>query len=206
MFKKGEIMTKPNPLISCFESPFAISLYYLLFWNYQHSSQENLATTQKLFRNTSPHTFALWTPHSRELPLQTSLKRCKEFFCFVLCCFGKVMMAIDGVPSQTTAPHIIQTPFHSKPKETQKMGVSYTMSEVLERMKKKTEKKNIREFLEACSIDSFLTLHQILPLGVEMVLGFRVFQGLTKYVEVKASNACMHALWVPMKISNGFRV
>jgi hypothetical protein len=69
------------------------------------------------------------------------------------------------------------------------------MLEVLERMKKKTTKKNIREYLEAC-IHSFFLLHHILPLGMEMVLGFRVFKGSTKYVEVKVSNACM-----PMKIS-----
>jgi hypothetical protein len=116
------------------------------------------------------------------------------------------MMAIDGVPSQTIALHIIQNPIPFKTKRDPKDGSELHISEVLGSVKKKTEKKTIREFLEACSIDSFLTLHHILPLGVEMVLGFRVFQGLTKYVEVKASNACMHALWVPMKISNGFRV
>lgn len=64
---------------------FAISLYYLLFWNYQHS-QENLATTEKLLRNTSTHTFALRTPLKRASPTNLT-QRCKEFFvlfCFVL--------------------------------------------------------------------------------------------------------------------------
>ncbi len=135
---------------------------YLLFWIYQHS-QENLATTQKLFRNTSSHTFALWIPLKRAS--LTNLTQTMQIFFLVLFCFGKLMTAIDGIPSQTIALHIIQNLIPSKTKRDLKDGsewatrcwrflrewnqkrpqrwewVSYTMLEVLERMKKKMKKE-----------------------------------------------------------------
>lgn len=133
--QEGEIMTKisrfsnpdtkPNPSISSFESPYvffnnlAISLYYLLFWIYQHS-QENRATTQKLFRNTSSHTFALRIPLKRASPYKPHSMMQRIFF--VWFCFGKVMMAIDGIPSQTIALHIIQNLIPSKTKRDLKDG------------------------------------------------------------------------------------
>jgi hypothetical protein len=57
-------------------------------------------------------------PTQESFPPQTSINDTKNFlFCFVLFCFGKVMMAIDdGISSQTIAPHIIQNPIPSKTK------------------------------------------------------------------------------------------
>jgi hypothetical protein len=165
--QEGEIMTKisrfsntdvkPNPSISSFESPYvffnnlAISLYYLLFWIYQHS-QENLTTTPKLFRNTSPHTFALWTPLKRASPTNRTQRR-KDF---VLFCFGNVMMAIDGIPSQTIAPRIIQNPIPSKTKRDPKDGSELHDVGGSWENEKGNGKITLREFLEACIIDSFL--------------------------------------------------
>lgn len=156
--QEGEIMTKisrfsnpdtkPNPSISSFEYHlmfFSIILqfllYYLLFWIYQHS-QENLATTQKLFRNTSSHTFALWIPLKRAS--LTNLTQWWQRIFFAWFCFGKVMMAIDGIPSQTIACHIIQNLIPSKTKRDLKDGSEWASWcwRFLREWKRKRKKKH----------------------------------------------------------------
>jgi hypothetical protein len=45
-----------------------------------------------------------------------------QIFFLVLFCFGKLMTAIDGIPSQTIALHIIQNLIPSKTKRDLKDG------------------------------------------------------------------------------------
>lgn len=125
-----------TPSISSFESSYvffnnlAISLYYLLFWIYQHSLR-NLATTQKLFRNTSPHTFALWTPLKRPSPYKPH-STTQRIFCFVL-----FWQSDDGhwwwhFFSNHSSSHNSKSHSIQNQKRPRKMGVSYTTLVVLE--------------------------------------------------------------------------
>ncbi len=94
-------------------------------------------------------------PAQESFPYKPHSNNAIFFFGFVLFCFGKLMMAIDGIPSQTIATHIIQNPIPSKTKRGSKDGSELHDVGGSWENEKGNERKNIREFLEAC-IDSFL--------------------------------------------------
>jgi len=135
--QEGEIMTK----ISNFQTQmpnqthqfhllnhlvfFSIMLQflYIIFCFESISIVKKTLQQLKSFLETHLHTHLQYGSHSRELPrppLQTSLNDAKIFFVWFR--FGKVMMAIDGIPSQTIATHIIQNPIPCKTKRGSKDG------------------------------------------------------------------------------------